>query len=229
MVRSFADTDSLEPDTLKRWVSKSTQNEQYFQTYDRMFGDEARFIYVVRDPRDVYTSIQKRQQIITGQNEDDRSQMRSFAISWGLQVNTALKMAEHDERVHLLRYEDLLRDPENEMKKVAEHIEVNFDDAMLSPTRHGKVWGGNSVHADGFQGISTAPIGRYREKLETYQIGTLTRYLDDQVTRLGYDNDGDGQVGMIGMFDYRLRRMLSGTRYRMKTRQIAMRGARLIT
>ena len=74
MVAAFAEVDHVDPTTKTHWASKTPLEEIYFPLMLKMFGKECRFIYVVRDPRDVFTSISKWKE--PGQRQHSRSQKR---------------------------------------------------------------------------------------------------------------------------------------------------------
>lgn len=101
---------------------------------------EARVINMIRDPRDVLLS-QKRKwkrRFLGAKNIPLREVLRSWVnyhpitISklWDASVGAADKHAE-DERVHSLRFEDLVADPENVVREVCEFVGVPFDTDLL--------------------------------------------------------------------------------------------------
>lgn len=84
----------------------------------------AKFIFIIRDPRAVYASVKD--------------------LDWG--ANTALKLAEiwneyvtyyfcleklHPEKVLLVKYEDILTNPELNVKKLCDFVNIVYNDLML--------------------------------------------------------------------------------------------------
>jgi hypothetical protein len=70
-----------------------------------------------------------------------------------------------EERYCTLHYEDLTQNPERELEKLTDFLQINWDPALITPTRAGAQWGGNSMFASQFQEISTTPVARWKEKL----------------------------------------------------------------
>lgn len=142
VLHEFARKAGMPNRGLTRWVSKTTQNEVHFPLIQRVFRNDAQWLYVVRDPRDVFTSLLKRAEHAGEERQSPERSLIEFASVWQQQVRVALKYAGQSNRFRLIRYEDLLSDAENVMKGCAEFLGVQFDRSMLQPTRCGQPWGG---------------------------------------------------------------------------------------
>jgi tetratricopeptide (TPR) repeat protein len=93
-------------------------------------------------------------------------------------------------RVHELRYEDLVADPETGIRRVAAFLELPWDDAMLAPAAraHAKRFISTPSYSQVVQPINTRSVGRwhpYREYFEPV-LPLVAPYL----TRWGYDDGG---------------------------------------
>lgn len=84
---------------------------------------EARFVHVIRDGRDVALSRWKR--AVKG-----RAPAEKIAKTWRRRIRKAREQAGDVEYMEL-RYEDLVTDTEASLRRVCEHIELEFDPAML--------------------------------------------------------------------------------------------------
>jgi hypothetical protein len=87
---------------------------------------EARFLHLIRDGRDVALSRRAR-------GMGARKPMATTAGLWRKRIEGARAAARTLPGRYLeLRYEDLVADPEPALRRVCEHVELDFDPAMLS-------------------------------------------------------------------------------------------------
>jgi hypothetical protein len=177
-VMAFGNISGLKKATSRYWVEKSPYNEQFT---DRIFDwwPEAKCIHIVRDPRDNFVSYRRKQPQWT---------TRVFAWNWVRSTRAGLDNQKKwgASRYHLLRFEDLLNNPENAMQAVAGFLDLPWHDALLQPTRVGESWRGNSMFAEKYEAISTAPIGRWKTKLESYDLALLQMIAGKVMRRMAY-------------------------------------------
>lgn len=104
---------------------KTPNNMPYFRLISETFP-ESRFVHLVRDGRDCAISSMKWREGVQFRN------LYELASSW---CRTNLAMAgfgkENPGRYLLLRYEDLIQDPEMELGRVCEFLGEGFERAML--------------------------------------------------------------------------------------------------
>jgi hypothetical protein len=112
-----------------RWGSKSPGYMKSMALISRHVP-EARFIHLVRDPRDVAASLRE-----LSWGPDD---VGEAAHDWVSKIEQAREQAgELPPGAYLeLRYEDLIEDPAPAVRAIAEMIELDWDDAMLSYHEH---------------------------------------------------------------------------------------------
>ncbi len=111
-----------------RWGEKTPG---YVKSMDAIAGvlAEARFVHLIRDGRDVALSRRAR-----GMGAD--KPMAKTANLWRRRIEDARDQARGLEGRYIeLRYEDLVADPEPQLRRICELIELDFDPAML---RHDK-------------------------------------------------------------------------------------------
>jgi protein-tyrosine sulfotransferase len=144
-------------DKTSHWVEKSPYNEYYAKKIFNWWPD-ARCIHVLRDPRDNFVSYRRK-------HPDWEAEF--FASNWRRSTAAGLKNQEcfHPERYYILRYEDLTASPETVIRELVDFLNVSWDPSLTNPTRDGKGWEGNSMFSNKFEGISAAPVARWKEKL----------------------------------------------------------------
>lgn len=109
----------------RTWCCKSLANIAYLDEIERYFGDDAKYIYLYRDGRDVACSFRK---AVVGEKH-----FYHIAREWAAAQRRALA---HRRRVPAprffsLSYEDLIGKPEEAAKRICRFLDVPFDRSML--------------------------------------------------------------------------------------------------
>jgi hypothetical protein len=165
----------------KYWVEKSPGNERYLHLPLSWFSD-MRAIYLVRDPRDVYTSHAKKRRM-----ESTHLPIEKFVYRWGLSLWMWQQyIAKHAEHALTVRYEDLLRYPKETLSLICRFLDIDYEPILERPTKNKKPWLGNSMHGDKFINISTKPIGRWRTDLSKEQVSFIEAFLGKSMPWVGY-------------------------------------------
>jgi hypothetical protein len=144
---------------------------------------------VIRDPRDNYASYKRK-------HPDWKAEF--FSNNWRNSTSAGIKNQEQytPKKYLILRYEDLTSSPENgrdTISALVNFLGISWDEKLLTPTRANLPWKGNSMFSNQFEGISSKPIARWKEKLsrddaEVIQIMTEPfishfNYVDNKVKR----------------------------------------------
>jgi sulfotransferase family protein len=172
-----------------RIVDKSTSNMEYATYLEKLFPD-ASFVHVVRNP---YANLVAMRKYAT-----KRAPKRGFPMLYGavltLQRSAYFLYRYQDEldRHLVVRYEDLVSDGEETMRKVATHLGVEFDPVMLQPTVAGKPWAGNSTSDVRFAGLSAAPLAAWRSEITRFEIELVNRALGPLFDLCGYERADAG-------------------------------------
>jgi hypothetical protein len=159
------------------WVEKTPGHELHLETFHEMFED-MQAIYILRDPRDTFTSIRKgRRRFGLDANVFD------FVETWRASLRAWRRFAK--DRPHLeCRYEDLVGDPDETLRQICGHIGISYSERLLTPTRNGAAWGGNSAHETKFQGISNRSVGAYRSGLSPRAVRIIESRLGAEIKSL---------------------------------------------
>jgi len=170
--------DGLAPEAGMIWGDKSPSYVRHLNALSERFPT-ARFVHIVRDVRDYCLSIHK----AWGKN------MLRAAQRWTDDVQSAIEAGKGLEgRVLVIRYEDLLDNPEATLRKIAGHIERDFEPQMtrLSQTAE------NLGDTAGAVEVIANNQSKYLEALKPDRIqaieaiaGTVLRSLDYPVSYTG--------------------------------------------
>jgi hypothetical protein len=160
------------------WVEKTPYNE-LFTGIIYGWWPQARYIHVLRDPRDNFSSYRRKHRDWTAE---------IFADSWGKSTRAGLENRDRygEDRYQIIRYEDLVQKPGKTMKEISVFLGIEEDEILWVPTRNGIAWEGNSMFDDRFSQISGTPIERWKHTLPTEEAGVLTLLLRPWMRAFGY-------------------------------------------
>lgn len=139
------------PKSCTRWCEKTPKNVLFFGRILDYFGQRVKIIHIVRDGRDVITSI----------HPEDPSAFWITPERWIEDVSCGLKYENHPQ-VLTIRYEDLVRNYEKILRKICLFIEEEFTDTFLAYPEtayknKSSGWGGPAKAPD------EKSIGRWKE------------------------------------------------------------------
>jgi sulfotransferase family protein len=170
-----------------RWGEKTPRH--VFRIADMLdLWPAAKVICLVRDPRAVVASYRDWKRGKPDSTTGDRRRItRSYhPVLSALLVKGALGASQEalrrygPERILLLRYEELLTEPERSVGALADWVGLGYLPAMLDvPDMYGS-------YGDVTRGISQAPLERWRSKLSPTEISVIQTCCRGTMDQLGY-------------------------------------------
>jgi hypothetical protein len=155
-----------------RWAEKSPNNIFCIKEILDFFPD-ARFVHVIRDGRDVALSLHNSRQY----------DIYSSVLRWVLSIEAGFTFRDNP-RYMEIRYEDIVLDTENSLRKLMDFLEEDFDPGMLDFEKAGR----NNPMNYGATPIFTKSIGKWKQneinpvKMRIINLGTKTH-----LEKLGYE------------------------------------------
>jgi hypothetical protein len=180
------------------WVEKTPGNEMKFDQI-RTFCPNARFIHIVRDPKQNLPSLMKlslaRWRKTTAIENFANGIRKSFEC--GL-IN--LKKAD-ETKYHLLRYENLISRPTVETEKIAQFLGIDLAPSLLRPSVNNRPAVSNSMFDDRRVSgiINSRNNARSWYKLSANDRNVATRILYRSAKRLGYRFSPKDLVGLFNL------------------------------
>jgi hypothetical protein len=165
IIRAYAIVLGLDWRRCARWVEKTTSNEVRFAAMHELFSD-AKLIQLLRDPRAVFASRKKRLMSRYGKHAKAHRLVRE----WNRTTRETPRLRTHPEKNLVIRYEDLVRQPQSIIEKVCRFAGLEFFSAMLQPTRAGEKWQGNSAFQENFNDINAASVDQWKNYLSEHEI-----------------------------------------------------------
>ncbi len=160
------------------WVEKTPYNE-YFTEQIFSWWPQARCIHVVRDPRDNYATYRRKH---------PRLPAERFSRSWNTSLKAGIQSQKHYglERYCILKYEDLTQNPERVIAELAHFLDIEDHESLRTPTKNGVLWQGNSMFNERFSGISSRPLGRWKNELNTSDVAVIETACRAGMKQMGY-------------------------------------------
>jgi hypothetical protein len=166
----------------QRWGDKSLNTERYADAIIDAYPG-ARIVHMMRDPRDRYASSKTRW--------DRRGGIGAGTAEWLDSAERAERNARlYPENVLVVRYEDLVTDPIDGVRRVCEFVDEPYMPEMLelggAPVFRDK--GANSSYGERRAGeISTNSVGRYRSVLSPTEVEFVRVVAAEAMERFGYE------------------------------------------
>jgi hypothetical protein len=191
------------------WVEKTPGHEH---EADRILAayPGARFVHVVRDPRSVAAAIVRL----------DRATDRSTdVLGVGLTVRRSFEAAERNrralgERYLVLRYEELVTDPEAAMRRVAGLAGLDWAGTLLTPTVGGEAatsnsaWSARRVTGE----IESRQLDLWRKELDARSLDLVAAATGRIARPFGYDLPRPGPLSLATVGGRRARNAI-GSRF----------------
>ncbi len=182
VVRAYAMVLGLDWKNCVRWVEKSTSNEVQHEAMAKLYPD-AKLVKVVRDPRAVFAS---RKKFVMDNPERQHTKAHRLVREWNRSAREIPRLRQQPERFLVIRYEDLVKNPEEIIQAVCRHAGIDFAETLLQPTRVGADWGGNSAHHAGFSGVDASTADLWRKKLSPHEVWWIELHCRKGMEIAGY-------------------------------------------
>tara|TARA_Y100001970_G_scaffold289539_1_gene420293 strand:- start:1833 stop:2807 length:975 start_codon:yes stop_codon:yes gene_type:complete len=188
------------------FMFKETSQSIYFKYFKDKFP-KLRMVSLIRDPRDNFASI--------------KSGIGNYYSNFGENTNTALGSLINRAKMDLssawinqkhysdsflaIRYEDLVKDPEKLIKKVAKFLDLKFSKSLLIPTSMGEIYHGNNFDGKKFNSISSNQVGKWGKRISKEEAMIIEYWLGDLMKKWGYEfefTDQEKQLAFIEFYEW---------------------------
>lgn len=124
------------PPSVETILEKTPGNEFHFQRYQELFPS-VKFIHLIRDPIDNLRSrVVRKGKIVP--SKINWVGIVNMAYEWKRSLMVGLKNYQQSpENYRILRYEDLVSDPETTLRELAAFLRIDFHPTMLKQTSEG--------------------------------------------------------------------------------------------
>lgn len=178
-----------------RWASKSAVESFHVSAIDRIFGGHVRYVCIVRHGLDTACSLQD----LTDANRVFVSELHDYIVRYPAPLDAyahawsdvsaellRLSRQRSDEAI-LLRYEDLVAEPEETLARLFEFLDEDYRPKLLEDAfAEQRVSGLGDWKTYGKGAIEAGSVGRYAElsDIEQSRLGAIA---NPMLTELSYD------------------------------------------
>ncbi len=174
-----------------RWLEKTPTHLFHIEAILQAVPT-ARFVAIVRDPRDVLASKRSRQaeewvEQATVARRDVKKIQAGFdplwdALAWRAAVNAVqAAQVQHPEQVLAIRYEDLVTDQAATVKRICTFVDLPYSAEMLDV-----VWANSTTQQQGRRGMSAASVGKWQKKLTPAMVALAQMVAKKEMQTLRY-------------------------------------------
>jgi len=169
-------------------VIKETSIEIYASEIFTWFPD-AKFIHLLRDPRDNYAALKSGvAQYYSKLGENEKETLASLINRAKIGMETGVYNLNKfgPKKYKMLKFEALIQNPEQEMKSVAEFMNINFESSLLAPTKLNSQTSGNNFEGNKFFQISAKNVGRWQERITDFEAQIIEFHFETLMNKFGY-------------------------------------------
>jgi len=183
MVKAYAATMERPLDTIARWVEKTPANRNHIPEILRRFP-HAKILVTVRDPRAILAA----QIALEKTRQTGRFSTYYVIAHWRVAARLARRVRDGEVPGLVVPYEKLVCEPASMMEEVCAYLGIDFDpEIVLTPTKVGQFWKGNSAARINFSQISSEPATRWQGELSEDEIGWVEWHCRDLMPEFGYE------------------------------------------
>jgi len=163
------------------WIEKTPWHMLYIPEIRSVFPN-AKFIVMVRDPRDVALSV-----IAYGWSRS----LTKCLVAWRWHMR---QLQSDLRRCNLsalfIRYEDFVNEPGREFRRCEKFLGMKLTDSYTSDQSFGVMRSGNSSYEDKMAGISKSGVGRWLKKMSSKEAAIADRIVREELSEFGYPESG---------------------------------------
>jgi hypothetical protein len=174
-----------------RWAENSPEGMLYLPLIKRLIPN-ALFVHIVRDGRDVATSLGKLHYIRAFPWEE-RHGLIGCGLYWEWMVEHGRRFGQSVPADYLeVRFEDLLTQPQATLDKVGRFIDQPLDYKIIQSVAYGSVTKPNTSFRQEAAKADFNPIGRWRKSFSPDQLLRFERLVGKTLADLGYEPSTNG-------------------------------------
>jgi hypothetical protein len=186
-IKGYNDT-FLKISSPKVWIEKTTSTEIYALELAEIFSN-AKFIHIIRDPRDNWASLSSGWTQRYQHYNDDVRRLKQSLLERG---KLGMEMAKHNEesigkdRYRVLKFEEMTSNSQANLKSLAEFVGIEYNQNLLYPSTFGHRWEGNNFDGIKHQGPSAVNVNKWKERVGEEDARLIEFHFRDIMCHFGY-------------------------------------------
>jgi LPS sulfotransferase NodH len=168
-----------------RWADSTPTNLPHMLRIKRDFP-QAKFIHIIRDPRDLALSLDKK-----GWSRplpwDKRNSLLAAGVYWEWIVRKGRKYGEQMGLDYMeTRYEDLVQSPAAELAKIGKFLDCDLDYERIKAQSVGSIKNPLTSFKEDLRQGTFSPVGRWKDKFPAPQLAKFEALIGGYMQELGY-------------------------------------------
>ena len=169
----------------KRWVEKTPWHLKFVREIVTDFPN-AKFVLIVRDPRDVVLSIRN-----YGWNSGILNMVVKIAIAWRWHMEHVCKDLYLSKAKYIvIKYEDLVLSLDKSIEKINNFLDLNIRADILKNSTFGVLGKPNSSFVKDTSASTNIPVYRWRNFSRKKDISIIEYAVGPQIKKWGYEYSG---------------------------------------
>lgn len=188
LIQSYGDHCGQDSSNWVGWMEKTTSTEIYATEVAEWFPN-AKFIHLIRDPRDNYASLKSGWDARYQDWENTRKSLLQSLFDrggLGLRIAKLNQKVIGKDRYKIIRFEDLASNPIKYMSDLTKFIGISENENLLEPTVNGQPWPGNNFDGLEFKGLSSVNIGKWTTRIEPWEAALIEGHLGQLMEDFDY-------------------------------------------
>jgi len=170
---------------VERWVDSTPTNVPHMLHIAADFPD-AQFLHIIRDPRDVALSLEKRQWARPLPWHKDRAVLAA-GLYWEWIVRKGKEYGRRlSSRYMEVRYEELVQKPETALARIGGFLQCDLDYARIQRAGVGSVKTPLTSFSEDLKRGEFSPVGRWKDKFPPGQLRDFEDLVGGYMAELGY-------------------------------------------
>lgn len=188
MSTAFREVTGQVGDNVKFQIFKETSLEIYAsEVFDWFPG--AKYIHIVRDPRDNYAAIKAGVKRYETFGDDEKTLLNSVLNrgKLGMKLASINKQTFGGDQYKVVRFEDIVSSPEETLRDICNWLSIDYSKNMITPTVLGRPTKGNNYNGLEFYEISAKNVGRWNDRITEEEVAIIEFHFSDEMSAFGYE------------------------------------------
>lgn len=179
-----------------RWADSTPTNAPHMLRIKRDFPD-AQFVHIIRDPRDLALSLDKKGWSRPLPWDKDNS-LLAAAVYWEWIVRKARKYGDQLGADYMeTRYEDLVKTPAPELARIGRFLGCDLNYEAIKQRSVGSIKNPLTSFKEDLNQGEFSPVGRWKTKFPPQQLARFETLIGDYMQELGYALSGTRANGTL--------------------------------
>lgn len=175
---------------VERWIDSTPTNVPHMLRIQQDFPD-ALFVHIIRDPRDVALSLDKR-----GWSRplpwDKKRSLLAAGFYWEWIVRKGRKLGTMLAPSYIeVRYEELVREPQRALTAIGDFLQYDLNYRRIQQASVGSVKTPLTAFKEDLQNGRFTPVGRWKEQFPAARLAEFEARIGDYMRELGYELSTD--------------------------------------